>query len=156
MGMLQCTKNFVILRRTMRVRAIPQTGSGDRDMIKTPEAFEVPTQVREMAEKGVEQARKAYDEFVAAANEASAKAEGSAESLRSGAADLNKKALSAAEESVNASFDLATSLVKAKDLQEALELQTKYVQTQMQRFGEVARDMGEAATKAAGDATKKD
>ena len=125
-------------------------------MMKTPENFEVPTQVREMAEKGVEQARKAYDEFVSAANDAAAKVEGSAESLRSGAADLNKKALSAAEESVNASFDLATNLVKAKDLQEALELQTKYVQSQMQRFGEVARDLGEAATKTAVDATKKD
>lgn len=125
-------------------------------MINTPEAFEVPTQVREMAEKGVEQARKAYDEFASAAADAAAKVEGSAETMRTGAADLNKKALSAAEESMNASFDLATQLVKAKDLQEALELQTKYVQTQMQRFGEVARQMGEAATKTAADATKKD
>ena len=125
-------------------------------MMKTPENFEVPTQVRDMAEKGVEQARKAFDEFVTAANDAAAKVEGSAETMRSGAADLNKKALAATEESLSASFDLATNLVKAKDLQEALELQTKYVQSQMQRFGEVARDMGEAATKAAADATKKD
>ncbi|WP_319530756.1 phasin [uncultured Cohaesibacter sp.] len=125
-------------------------------MMKAPEGFEIPTQVREMAEKGVEQARKAYDEFLAAANDAATKVEGSAETMRNGAADLNKKAISAAEESMNASFDLATNLVKAKDLQEVLELQTKYVQSQMQRFGEVAREMGEAATKAAVDATKKD
>jgi phasin len=124
-------------------------------MMKTPEAFEVPSQVRDMAEKGVEQARKAFDEFVVAANDAAAKVEGSAETMRNGAADLNKKALSATEESVNASFDLATKLVKAKDLNEAMELQTAYVQSQMQRFGEVAREMGEAATKAAADATAK-
>jgi phasin len=125
-------------------------------MIKTPEAFEVPTQVREMAEKGVEQARKAFDEFVSAASDAAAKVEGSAETMRSGAVDLNKKALSAAEEGMTASFDLAANMVKAKDLQEALELQTKFVQSQMQRFGEIAREMGEAATKTAADATKKD
>lgn len=125
-------------------------------MMKTPETFEIPAQVRDMAEKGVEQARKAYDEFLAAASDAASKVEGSAETMRNGALDLNKKALAATEESMNASFDLATNLVKAKDLQEALELQTKYVQSQMQRFGEVAREMGEAATKAAVDATKKD
>ena len=125
-------------------------------MMKAPEGFEIPTQVREMAEKGVEQARKAYDEFLVAANDAATKVEGSAETMRNGAADLNKKAISAAEESMNASFDLATNLVKAKDLQEVFELQTKYVQSQMQRFGEVAREMGEAATKAAVDVTKKD
>ncbi|SNY91961.1 phasin [Cohaesibacter sp. ES.047] len=125
-------------------------------MMKAPEGFEIPTQVREMAEKGVEQTRKAYDEFLAATSEATSKVEGSAETMRSGAADMNKKAMSAAEESMNASFDLASNLVKAKDIQEVFELQTKYVQSQMQRFGEVARDMGEAATKAAVDATKKD
>ncbi|WP_114011345.1 phasin family protein [Cohaesibacter intestini] len=125
-------------------------------MMKTPENFEVPAQVREMAEKGVEQARKAYDEFASAASEAASKAETSAESMRNGAVDLNKKALAATEESMNASFDLATNLVKAKDIQEVLELQTKYVQSQMQRFGEVARELGEAATKTAVDATKKD
>ena len=125
-------------------------------MMKTPEAFEVPAQVREMAEKGVEQARKAYGEFLTAANEAASKVEGSAQTMRNGAEDLNKKAVSATEESVNASFELATNLVKAKSLQEAMELQTKYVQSQMQRFGEVAREMGEAATKTASDASKKD
>ena len=109
-----------------------------------------------MAEKGVEQTRKAYDEFLAAANEAASKMEGSAETVRNSALEMNKKALAATEESMNASFDLASNLVKAKDLQEALELQTKYVQSQMQRFGEVARDMGETATKTAVDATKKD
>ncbi len=125
-------------------------------MMKTPENFEVPEQVREMAEKGVEQARKAYDEFASAASEAVSKVETSAETMRNGAVDLNKKALSATEESMNASFDLATNLVKAKDIQEVMELQTKYVQSQMQRFGEVARELGEAATKTAVDATKKD
>jgi len=125
-------------------------------MMKTPENFEVPAQVREMAEKGVEQARKAYDEFATAASEAASKVETSAETMRNGAVDLNKKALAATEESMNASFDLATNLVKAKDIQEVLELQTKYVQSQMQRFGEVARELGEAATKTAVDATKKD
>ena len=125
-------------------------------MMKAPETFEVPTQVREMAEKGVDQARKAYEEFLVAAGDAAAKAEGSAQNMRDGAADLNKKAITATEESMNASFDLAAKLVKAKDLQEALDLQTKYVQSQMQRFGEVARDFGESATKAAVDATKKD
>ena len=125
-------------------------------MMKAPENFEVPAQVREMAEKGVEQARKAYDEFASAASEAVSKVETSAETVRTGAADLNKKALEATEESMNASFDLATNLVKAKDIQEVLELQTKYVQSQMQRFGEVARELGEAASKTAVDATKKD
>ena len=125
-------------------------------MMKAPETFEVPEQVREMAEKGVDQARKAYEEFLVAAGEAASKAEGSAQNLRDGAEDLNKKAVSATQESMNASFDLATKLVKAKDLQEALDLQTKYVQSQMQRFGEVAREFGESATKAAVDATKKD
>ena len=54
--------------------------------------FDIPEEMRNTAEKSVEQARKAFDEIVDATQKAVAQAEGSAQSLRESTADLNRQA----------------------------------------------------------------
>jgi phasin len=123
-------------------------------MTKTMPGYEVPAQVREMAEKSVDQAKKAFDGFIQQAQQAVSAMEGQANAVQAGAKDFNSKAMSFAEANVAASFEYAQKLVKAKDVNEIVRLQTEYMQAQMKTFGEQAKELGAAATKAMTEATK--
>lgn len=116
--------------------------------------YEIPPQVREMAEKSVDQAKKAFDSFVQQAQKTVSTIEGQASAIQSGAKDLNAKAISYAETNVAASFEFAQKLVRAKDLNEVVKLQTEYVQSQMKAFADQAKDLGAVATKAVADVAK--
>jgi len=116
--------------------------------------FEVPDQMREFAEKSVDQARKAFDDFMGATHKAVTKVEDSASAVQAGAADVNKKALTYAEEHVDAAFKFAQELVKAGTVEDMMKLQQDYLRKQMESLGEQAREFSNTATKAVQDATK--
>ncbi len=82
--------------------------------------FEIPAEMRQMAEQSVEQARKAFDGFIAAAQQAVSTLEGQAAVAQAGARDVGKKAMTFAEQNVANSFEFAHKLVRAKDVQEIL------------------------------------
>ena len=54
------------------------------------------------------------------------------------------------QRNVTATFDLGDKLIQAKDVQEALKLQSDFFQDQMRALTDQARAMGEAAMRAAG------
>jgi len=94
--------------------------------------FEVPQDMRAFAERSVEQ--------------------GQAETARKGARHVAEKAVTFAERNVASSFEFAQRLVRAKDLQEMMRLQTEFIRNQMQVLSEQAKELGESATAAAKDA----
>ncbi len=110
--------------------------------------LEIPTEVREFAEKSVDQARKAFDSYVAAAQKATAQSEAAASTLATSAKDLNSKAISFVETNVKAAFDLAEKLVQAKDPKEFLAIQSEYLKGQLASVQEQAKALGEAVKKA--------
>jgi phasin len=114
--------------------------------------FEIPPEMRAMAEKGVEQAKQAFDGFISAAHNAVNAFEGQAETARKGAKDVADKAITFAGQNIASSFELAQQLVQAKDVQEVMRLQTDFIRKQMQVLTEQAKDLGESTTKAARDA----
>ena len=116
--------------------------------------FDVPTQMRQFAEQSVEQARKAVDGFMTAAQKAVTTAEAQAASAQSGAKDVGQKAMGFAEQNIANSFEFAQKLVRAKDIQEVMALQQEYLQAQMKTLSEQAKDLGGAATKAAMESAK--
>ena len=116
--------------------------------------FEIPREMRTIAEQSVEQARKAVDGFVAAAQKAVSTAEAQASSAQSSAKDVGQRAMGFAEQNIANSFEFAQKLVRAKDIQEVMALQQEYLQTQMKAMSEQAKDLGSAATKAAMDRAK--
>ena len=116
--------------------------------------FEVPDQMRDFAEKSVDQARKAFDDFMGATHKAVTNVEDSAGAIQAGAADVNKKALGYAEEHVNAAFKFAQELVKANNVEDMMKLQQDYLRSQMETLGEQAREFSDSATKTVQDATK--
>jgi phasin len=118
------------------------------------ERFDIPKDVRSMAEAGVEQARKTFEKFLASAQEAAGSLEERGASVRAGAKDISSKAFTYAEDNVKASLDYAESLVKAKDVSEVMRLHGEYVQGQMRALAEQAKDMGQTVSRAAMDAIK--
>jgi phasin len=111
--------------------------------------FEIPADMRAMAEKSVEQARVAFNTFMTAAQEAVATFEGQAKAAQAGAKDISEKALSYAERNVANTFAFADRIVRAKDAQEFIRLQTEFIQAQMKELAEQAKELGESASKIA-------
>ncbi|QDG79241.1 phasin [Labrenzia sp. PHM005] len=116
--------------------------------------FEVPDQMRDFAEKSVDQARKAFDDLMGATHKAVSNVEESAHAVQAGAADANKKALSYAEEHVNSAFKFAQDLARAGSVEDMMKLQQDYLRSQMEALGEQAREFSNSATKTVSEATK--
>jgi phasin len=112
--------------------------------------FEVPPEMRAFAEKSVEQAKKAFDGFITAARHAAVTAETQAKTAQSGAKEVGDLAMRYAERNIASSFEFAQSLLRAKDVQEVMKLQSEYAKQQMSALSEQAKDLGQKATKMTG------
>jgi phasin len=116
--------------------------------------FEIPKDMRSMAEAGFEQARKAFESFLSGAQQTASSMEGRGEAVRSSVREISSKAISYAQQNMTASLDYAEKLVRAKDLSEVMRLHTEYVQGQMKALTEQASDIGQTMGRAAMDAAK--
>jgi phasin len=116
--------------------------------------FEIPKEMRSMAEASVEQARKAFENFLTSAQATAGTIEERGATVRAGAKDIGAKAISYAEKNVQASLDYAQSLLHAKDLAEVMKLHSEYVQAQMRSLAEQASEMGQIVSRAAMEAAK--
>ncbi|SHG23635.1 phasin [Bradyrhizobium erythrophlei] len=118
------------------------------------ERFEIPKEMRSMAEASLDQARKGFEKFLAGAQQTAGSIEQRGETVRAGARDISSKAISCAEKNVQASLDHAQALLQAKDLTEVMRLHSQYVQAQMRSLAEQASEMGQIVSRAAMDAAK--
>ena len=116
--------------------------------------FEIPKDMRSMAEASFEQARKTFEKFIAGAQAASDSLSARTATVGAGAKDVSAMAFSYAEKNVQASLDYAQALVHAKDLSEVMRLHREYVQAQMRSVAEQASEMGQIVSRAAMDAAK--
>ena len=79
--------------------------------------------MRELAEKTVEQAEKAFDAFLVAANK-------SVEMIPHPGTDISKRTLSITEHNMKAAFEHVRKLLHATDLQQVMQLQGDYLKNQ--------------------------
>lgn len=114
-------------------------------MSKIP--YEIPPEVRDLTSKSVDEARKAFSNFIEAAHKATAQAEDAANALQSSAKEATTKALSFTEANMKAAFDHAQKLIQSKDPQEFLAHQSEYVKRQIAAMEEHAKEIGEAVLK---------
>jgi phasin len=115
----------------------------------TDKPFEIPDAVREMAERNVEQTRTAYAQFMQMAQQAQSMMAQSSAVMATNAVEVQTKAMRYAQENVNASFNFAADLAKARDLTEYLEIQTRFAQAQMKTYTEQAQELSRLLTEAA-------
>lgn len=109
--------------------------------------LEVPAELRELAEKTIEQAEKAFGIFFDAARK-------SMTSVPGGESEISKQALTFTEQNMSAAFDHARKLVHATDLQEAIRIQSEFLRSQFTNAGEHMRQITGTVMSTAKDASK--
>ena len=109
--------------------------------------LEVPAELRDLAEKTIDQAETAFGLFFDAAAK-------SMSSVSSPATPVSRQALSFTEQNIKAAFDHARKLVHAKDLQEAIQIQSEFLRSQFTTAGEHMRQITGQVMSAANDAAQ--
>jgi phasin len=117
--------------------------------IMTNPPFEIPNELRDFAERSVEQARKAFEGFVSVAQKTIGAADDAAETAQQNAKSVGAQALSYTEQNINAALDLAHKLVQAKDPQEAFVLQSEFLKNQLASLQAQAKEIGALIQKSA-------
>lgn len=119
--------------------------------------FEVPDQIRDLAERSVEQARTAYGQFMDAMLKAQSTSVTSvpATAMSTSFSDIQERAINFARQNFEASFSLATDLARAKDIAAVLDVQKRFAQSQMQAYAMQAQELGGLMTTAAQRATQR-
>jgi phasin len=109
-----------------------------------PPPFEIPQQLRELAERNVEQARAAYGQFMDAMMQATGMWANAipANAMTSGFKSVQDRAVRFAKQNAEACFALASELANAKDISDVLAIQSRYAQTQMQAYALQAQELG--------------
>ncbi len=116
-------------------------------------AIDVPEHVRQAAETRIAQAKQAIDQCLGQVTNLQEKVETSAQSVQAGARTMNQTVLAAAEANINASFDFAQQLVRAKDPQEIVTLQQTFLQQQLERLKDQIEEVAGMARRT-GDETR--
>jgi phasin len=117
--------------------------------------FEIPEAVRELAERNVDQARSAYNQFMEMARRVQETLSKSQGAVASGAMELQTRVAKIAEDNMEASFKFASDLARARDLKEYLEIQQRFAQKQMQTYAQQAQELGKLLSEAAQKAQPK-
>jgi phasin len=68
--------------------------------------------------------------------------------------EMSKKVLAFTETNMKAAFDHARKLVHAKDMQEAIQIQTEFLKSQYAAATEQLKEMGNSIRSSASDASK--
>ena len=105
--------------------------------------FEMPQQLRELAEKNVEQARNSYAQFLDAMSKAAGmwSAAIPQNESASGFKAVQERAARFAKQNADACFNMANELAAAKDVQDILGIQSRYAQVQMQALSTQAQEL---------------
>lgn len=105
--------------------------------------FEMPQQLRELAEKNVEQARNSYTQFLDAMGKAAGMWSAAIPQTEatSGFKAVQERASRFAKQNADACFNMATELAAAKDIQDIMGIQSRYAQVQMQAFATQAQEL---------------
>jgi phasin len=109
--------------------------------------MEVPAQVREFAQKSVDQAETAISSFMDSASK-------SLTLVPSPMNDVAKQALAITEKNLKASFEHARKLMHAKDINEVMRLQSEFLRQQFGTATEQLKQMTGGVTSVAKDVSK--
>jgi phasin len=105
--------------------------------------FEIPQELRDLAEKNIEQAKSAYSQLLDAMTSAMSAWTGSSAEMAVDLKTIQDRAAQFARENGEASFQLASDVAKARDLNEVIRLQSSFAQRQMQSFTTQAQELGQ-------------
>ena len=113
--------------------------------------FEIPHQLRQLAEINVEQARVASGQLIDAIAQAMAvwAAAMPSNEMATTFKAIHERTFEFAKQNADAYFAFASELAEAKDLQDAFALHSRYAQAQMQTYTVQAQELGRLMADAA-------
>jgi phasin len=131
----------------------PVTGAFEMPKFEMPKfdmpKVEMPAAFREMAERGVAQAKDTYEKMKAAAEEATDMLETTYSTANKGYSDYGLKMIELARANTNAAFDFAGEVMAAKTLSEVVELTSAHTRKQFEALSQQSKDLGALAQKVA-------
>ena len=117
----------------------------DLPNMKVPEAF------RELAEKGVAQAKENYEKMQEAANEMTGILDETCSTAAKGVADYNHKLIEMARTNSSSAFEFTCGLIAMKSLPEMIELSTEQARKQFELVAEQSKELWALAQKMANE-----
>jgi phasin len=114
-------------------------------------SMEMPAAFRELAEKGIAQAKENYEKVKGAAEQATDVLEDTYSAASKGSCDYGLKVIENARANTNAAFDLYGQLLTAKSYAEVVELTTAYARAQFDALTAQAKELTDCAQKVATD-----
>src|SRR4249919_1433593 len=111
--------------------------------------FEVPEQMRALAEKGVSQARDSYAKFKDVAESHNGTIEAVFTSASKGASAYSAKLMEIMKANSTATLDFAQELIGVKTPSEALELWSSHAKEQFEAFTAYSKELAELSQKVA-------
>jgi phasin len=145
-------KNAKTAKHTTSPFGVPNHEMPNFDMPK----MEMPEAFREMAEKGVAQAKDNCEKIQAAAEEATELLKGTYTTAAKGASDYNLKVIEIACTNANAAFDYAYNLLAMKSPSEFVELSTAHARKQFEAMTAQTKELTELAQKVTTEIAVKD
>ena len=115
----------------------------------TSPRFDIADDMRVAAERSVEQAKLAFDNYMRATEKAVSALEAQVEAGQRGALDISRKAMGFAESNVVSAFEFAHKIIQADDIEDVLRMQSQFVEAQMRVLREQVMGLGETINKAA-------
>jgi len=114
-------------------------------------ALEVPAAFREIAEKGLAQAKESYAKARAVAEDTTGILENTYANAAKGASDYGLKVIEIARANANTAFDFLGKVVAAKSLSELIELSTAQAREQFEASTEQLKELTALAQKIAAE-----
>jgi phasin len=154
---LQQTEKVIDAQADIAEKAARSATSAARNMADaafTAPSFEVPELFRSLAEQSLTQTRDAYGRIKAATEEATDIMEQSFENTRESVREVQFKALDAARENAEATFDLFRQLLGVTSVSDAIQLQTAFARERFEAFVDYSKDVQNTLTKVTSEAGK--
>ncbi len=123
-------------------------------MQDTPNFTEFPDSIRNIMKSSIEQARKAFDTFVASSEKMLQGVETTGNPVADNLKHLNEKIASFTRQNAETNFNLAMRLADARQLSEIVELQSAHVREQMETFSRQLEELRELTVKAVKDGSR--
>ncbi|MFZ1895795.1 MAG: phasin family protein [Rhodoplanes sp.] len=139
-------------RSGMRFENTGLDESDERDEREHTAGLETADEMRAVAERNVEQAKLAFDNYLRLTEKAVFALKKQFRIDQRGALDIAKQAIGFASNNVLSTFELAQQIIRTNDIQEMVRMQNLFIQSQMQVLGEQVKNLGDTIDKTAANA----
>ena len=122
--------------------------------ITTPQ-FEIPSEMRVMAQRSVEQAKLAFENYMRMTWDASSRFEARVGESQADVQEVGNKTMNFVLHDITVTFEFCQRFVQVKGPAELLGLLNDFIQSQMQIMSEQIKDLGLALSRVAMDGMKR-